>query len=367
MTGNDSSVVLSLDGIDVDFLQSNGTVSHALRAVTFAIQPQDRFVALIGPDGAGKSTLMRVLCGLQQPTRGKIFVLGHSPNADNEGFLSHLSFMPQSLGLYMDLTCWENLELFAELRGAIPGKDPQQLSQRIREMLTLTGLNGFEHRRAGQLSGGMKQKLALASALIKTPDLLLLDEPTVGVDPLSRRQLWAVVKQMIATTSMHCFFSTGYIEEAAMAQRVLFLEEGRLLADGEPKEFRDKAKGRCFGVKFEYGNTKGCARNLLLDVQAVREDSPLLDVMPTGNTMNLVVAPGKGIDDAAQAVALAGMDVRELHARVPSLQDAYAILTLEHQGCRGDIENRNLASRDWEKKKKYRPRVSDAFLGILWL
>lgn len=170
-------------------------------------EASDRLIALVGPDGAGKSTFMRLLCGLEAPDEGRLSVLGTTPDPDNEDFTTRIAFMPQTLGLYKTLSCRENLEVFAGLRGFEGEADGAHgLARRIAELLSMTGLAGFEERQAGKLSGGMKQKLALASALLRIPDLLLLDEPTVGVDPLSRRELWSVVRRMLADTPMTCVF-----------------------------------------------------------------------------------------------------------------------------------------------------------------
>ena len=201
---------------------------HAVDGISLkagGAEASDRLIALVGPDGAGKSTFMRLLCGLEAPDEGRLSVLGTTPDPDNEDFTTRIAFMPQTLGLYKTLSCRENLEVFAGLRrfeGEAEGA--AGLERRIAELLSMTGLAGFEERQAGKLSGGMKQKLALASALLRIPDLLLLDEPTVGVDPLSRRELWSVVRRMLADTPMTCVFSTAYLEEAEAADRVLLFE-----------------------------------------------------------------------------------------------------------------------------------------------
>ena len=210
-------------------------------------EASDRLIALVGPDGAGKSTFIRLLCGLEAPDEGRLSVLGTTPDPDNEDFTTRIAFMPQTLGLYKTLSCRENLEVFAGLRGFEGEADGAAgLKRRIAELLSMTGLAGFEERQAGKLSGGMKQKLALASALLRIPDLLLLDEPTVGVDPLSRRELWSVVRRMLAGTPMTCVFSTAYLEEAEAADRVLLFESGRIIADENPQSFISRANGRTY-------------------------------------------------------------------------------------------------------------------------
>lgn len=274
---------------------------HAVDGISLkagGAEASDRLIALVGPDGAGKSTFMRLLCGLEAPDEGRLSVLGTTPDPDNEDFTTRIAFMPQTLGLYKTLSCRENLEVFAGLRrfeGEAEGA--AGLERRIAELLSMTGLAGFEERQAGKLSGGMKQKLALASALLRIPDLLLLDEPTVGVDPLSRRELWSVVRRMLADTPMTCVFSTAYLEEAEAADRVLLFESGRIIADENPQSFISRANGRTYLLplanRAEHDAQMLC-RRLSEETAATRSDARV----PTGFV-----------------------------PRQPSLEDAYALLT----------------------------------------
>lgn len=360
-----------LKNLDFSYRLSHRESCPALHSLTFAIPAQCRFVALIGPDGAGKSTLMQLLCGLLRPTNGSVRVLGVEPDADDESFVSHVGFMPQSLGLYMDLSCWENLELFARLRNAVADSDPAALADRIHRMLVLTGLTGFEHCLAGQLSGGMKQKLALASALIKTPDLLLLDEPTVGVDPLSRRQLWSVVKRMIATTSMRVVFSTGYIEEAEQAEWVLFLENGRLLACGTPQQIKEKAKNRCFRLTLpENKKGKSLSRSLMLEVRAQKAGSYLVDAVPRGSCMDLVTEPGTTKQDVEALVKAGETNEVTVAVRPACLQDAYAVVTFDRlrkpqrQGCSTFVPNSALETHGEMISARGIRRVFGSFVAV---
>lgn len=329
-TAADSRDLVRLEHLSKVYTRADGPEVTALRDLSLVIPAQERMIGLIGPDGAGKSTLMRLLCGLEAPTSGRVEVLGVVPNPDSEAFVAQVSFMPQSLGLYMDLSCWENLRLFAQLRHAVPQGGEHELKRRIAELLSIVGLTGFESRLAGKLSGGMKQKLALATALIKTPRLLLLDEPTVGVDPLSRRELWAVVRRMVAETGMTCLFSTGYIEEAASADRVLFLEEGRLLAARSPQELLSIAQGRCYRLALADQGQKSAqseARSLMLRVQSEVSTSPLLDAVPRGAKMELVGAEKAPRADAAAFAQALQLPAPRVTSRGPSLEDAYAILS----------------------------------------
>ena len=272
-----------------------------------------RLIALIGPDGAGKSTFMKLLCGLEKPDEGTVSVLGMEPAPERPAFSSAISYMPQKFGLYADLTCLENLMLFARLRG-VEG----DLAEVAGRLLSMTGLSQFGSRLAGKLSGGMKQKLGLACALVKTPRLLILDEPTVGVDPLSRRELWAVVREMLEETGVTCFFSTAYLEEAGAAERVIFLQDGRIAGDGPVQGFVGRAKGRSFSLPLEglpAEEAKALSRRLMREVSAEVPGSPLLDAVPRDGHVNLLCSGG-GVPPAGAI------------PRAPSLEDAYAALTL---------------------------------------
>jgi ABC-2 type transport system ATP-binding protein len=210
----------------------------ALDGVTMAIEP-GKVTGLVGPDGAGKTTLIRILAGLMAPTGGEVEVLG-SPAGQK---LDDLGYMPQRFGLYEDLSVIENLTLYAEVRG-LPKAEHKQSFDRL---LDFTDLARFQDRLAGKLSGGMKQKLGLACALVKTPKLLLLDEPGVGVDPISRRELWAMVGDL-TDQGIGVLWSTAYLDEAEKCDTVYLLNEGKLLFDGPPADLTGKVADRVFRV-----------------------------------------------------------------------------------------------------------------------
>ena len=271
--------VVSLKDVRKFYRTSDGKTVEALKGITLEVAPEERLTALIGPDGAGKSTLLKLLCGLEAADAGVVRSLGSSPDPDDPELLKRIAYMPQSLGLYRELSCRENMELQAELRG-IPAAEADE---KIRELLVLTGLGPFMERPAGKLSGGMKQKLALAGALLASPDLLLLDEPTVGVDPLSRRELWNVLKERRKARDMAVVFSTAYLEEAEAADNVILLEEGEIIARGSPQSLMEAARGRTFTYALdglEPEESERIKRRFMLMAAASDAYSPWLDAAP---------------------------------------------------------------------------------------
>ena len=236
---------------------SDGTSGIEIRALTkcfahnqhpaldglSAVIRTGRITGLVGPDGAGKTTLLRLIAGLLEPTSGTISVFGFDTVRQTDSIKPLLGYMPQKFGLYEDLTVQENLELYAELRG-LPCDEKKS---RFDELLRFTSLGPVTDRLAGRLSGGMKQKLGLACALIKMPRLLILDEPGVGVDPISRRELWRMARDMV-TDQVIILWSTAYLNEAQMCDEVLLLEEGKELFFGTPAELMSSVNGRVIHI-----------------------------------------------------------------------------------------------------------------------
>src|SRR5690348_14978124 len=223
------------------------TAKPALEGVSITIAP-GKMTGLVGPDGAGKTTLIRILAGLIDPDSGKIEVLGR---AATETDRSRIGYMPQRFGLYEDLTVMENLRLYADLRG-LPVSEREASFDRL---LAFTDLKRFTDRLAGKLSGGMKQKLGLACAMIRAPTLLLLDEPGVGVDPVSRRELWSMVKGL-AGEGIGVLWSTAYLDEAEKCDSVTLLNEGRCLHSGAPAELTDGLHERVFRIFLTRGERR---------------------------------------------------------------------------------------------------------------
>ncbi len=206
----------------------------ALENINIAI-PYGKLTALIGPDGAGKTTFLRMVCGLVVPSSGTLDVLGIDVTANPQKVQDRISYMPQKFGLYEDLSVSENMNLYADLH-SVP---LEERKERFARLLEMTGLAKFTERLAGKLSGGMKQKLGLACTLVRSPELLILDEPTVGVDPLSRRELWEILQQLVADEGLTVLVSTAYMDEAELCSKVIVVEEGKVLYDDAPENLQE--------------------------------------------------------------------------------------------------------------------------------
>ncbi len=239
---SDADTALELSGVDKRFRSARREV-QALHSVSLRAR-KGVVTGLIGPDGAGKTTLMRLVAGLMEPDSGHIRVLGMDATHDSLHVQAALGYMPQRFGLYEDLSVQENLDLYADLQGVPKPMRPA----RYRELMQMTGLAPFGSRLAGRLSGGMKQKLGLACTLVRAPEFLLLDEPTVGVDPISRRELWAIVYRLTQAERMSVLLSTAYLDEAERCDEVIVLHEGRVLIQGRPAELSAGVQGRTFFV-----------------------------------------------------------------------------------------------------------------------
>ncbi len=329
-------------GLAKRFPGPDGKLFAALEDVNFEMKT-GALASLTGPDGAGKTTLLRLICGILSPDDGEVEVFGMRPDTENPEFVSLLGFMPQRFGLYEDLSVYENAEIF----GALAGIAGRALESRFSELLTLTGLAGFEKRPAGKLSGGMKQKLGLACALLAEPKLLILDEPTVGVDPLSRRELARIVAEMRRRTGMSALISTAYLEEAEAADDVVLLTDGRVIAQDAPKAIRARAAGRTFrATAINPDDATRTARTLMRRVAAVDPASPVLDAVPRGDAIEVLFVRAPVSTDAAREALealLAAPSMNErieppasqgdraptlaVAKRVPRLEDAYATLT----------------------------------------
>ena len=270
---------------------------------------------LIGPDGAGKTTLMRLAAGLLLPDSGKGYVLGMDIVREALSVQATVGYMPQRFGLYDDMTVQENLDLYADLQGVAKNLRPD----RYRELMHMTGLAAFTGRQAGRLSGGMKQKLGLACTLVHPPHLMLLDEPTVGVDPVSRRELWQIIDRFVREEETTVLLSTAYLDEAERCDEVIILHDGELLGQGPPQAFSDPLAGRTFKVRVA-GQKNRNVQERLTDSVGVA------DAVIQGDAVRLVLEPTA---TAALETLLPGVDGASMLLVPPRFEDGFVVMLRE--------------------------------------
>ena len=314
------SFIVQAQGISKTFAAPAGGRLHALREVSLQARA-GQLTALVGPDGAGKTTLMRLLAALLAPDAGRLAVLGHELGQGGarqpQAVQSRTSYMPQRFGLYEDLSVQENLDLYADLHG-VP---PAVRGARYARLLEMTGLARFTGRPAGKLSGGMKQKLGLACTLVRSPDLLLLDEPSVGVDPLSRRDLWAIVQQLVEAEGLSVIVSTAYMDEAARCAQVFVLHQGRVLAQGAPQSLREKAAGLTCTAWPPAGQPPRQLQARLIDARRL-----IADAVPAGGAVRYIRQPHASAADVAALLQGAATQPRPA-----GLEDAFMLLLRQHE------------------------------------
>ncbi len=268
---------------------------------------------LVGPDGAGKTTTMRMLAGILPPSGGRAEVAGFDVARDAERLKEHLGYMSQRFGLYPDLTVRENLAFYADLYG-VPRREFAGRSERL---LGFSNLTPFQRRLAGNLSGGMKQKLGLACALIHTPRVLLLDEPTNGVDPVSRRDFWRILYQLVRE-GVTIFVSTAYLDEAERCNRLALLHQGRLLGLGTPEGVKSLMPGTLLEVR-----TPAPRRTAAL----LRAQLPGATVGLFGDRVHVAAADPAAAEAAVRArLAAAGLELASLRRIEPSLEDVFVAM-----------------------------------------
>ena len=282
---------------------------RALEDVSFAVQPGELF-GLVGPDGAGKTTLLRMLAGVLNPDGGDAQLYGVSVVRDPESVKHEIAYMPQRFGLYTDLTVMENLMFYADLYQVPRHERPARLER----LFHFSNLEPFTDRLAGALSGGMKQKLALSCALIHLPKILLLDEPTFGVDPISRRDLWLIVHEMVEE-GVTAVVSTAYMDEAERFDRVALLHEGRLLALDTPIALQQALAGELLVVEVDRPRA---ARDLL------KQDAHVRRATLFGDKLHVTVASASAdAPHIEQALRAADLRVLSMSRADASLEDVF--------------------------------------------
>jgi ABC-2 type transport system ATP-binding protein len=308
---------MSGDAIALDGVTKRYGAVRALDALSLSVPPGQMF-GLIGPDGAGKTTTIRLLCGLLHADAGRVRVLGHDPVREHRHITRSVGYLSQRFSLYGDLSIDENIAFFAEIHGL------RRYDSRRNRLLELTQLLPFRDRLAERLSGGMKQKLALACTLVHEPRVILLDEPTTGVDPVSRREFWKLLSEFLEL-GITILVSTPYLDEAERCARVALLHAGRLLALDTPDALRAGLPGLIVEM---------IAGDQLRAVNVAREEPGVADVQTFGERTHVRFAAGKETDAAARLAkrfADAKIEIRSLREVPPSLEDVF-IARLQEQG-----------------------------------
>jgi len=279
----------------------------ALDALNLEVSRGEIF-GLVGPDGAGKTTTLRLLCGLIDPSAGQAWVAGHDVAREPDAVKDRIGYMAQRFGLYVDLTVQENMRFYADLFG-VTGAGRDNLMSRL---LHMTRMEPFRGRPAGQLSGGMKQKLALMCALLHRPEVLFLDEPTNGVDPVSRRDFWIILYQLVKD-GMTVFVTTAYLDEAERCNRVGLMNRGRLIQCDSPAAVRGSVKEECYEVR---AKDRRAARAALLGAEGV------VSVEPAGEVLHLFLSPAVTSPERLRA----RVGDAEFRPIAPSLEDVFIAL-----------------------------------------
>lgn len=300
-------VAIEARGLTKRYANQNGRV--ALTELNLAVAAGEMF-ALVGPDGAGKTTALRIFSTVMLQSEGEAFVAGHDVRREAETARRHIGYMPQNFSLYPDLSVLENLQFFADVQG-VSGERRQK---RIPEMLAFTRLTPFQRRRSMNLSGGMKKKLALACALMHEPDVLLLDEPSTGVDPVSRRELWQILSR-VAQQGVTILVTTPYMDEAERCHRVGMLSEGRLLTTGSPQELIATVPYDIVEVK---ANSRKAIRSIVTDMDGISSWRPV------GDRLRLVVSEPEVVMDALNdRMREEGLIVKVLRKTRPGMEDVF--------------------------------------------
>ena len=329
MTTVSTQPVLRARDLRKSFRRNTGEIIHALDGISMEARP-GTLTALVGPDGSGKTTLIRLAAGLIGADGGELKVLGIDVADRPQSVQDRIGYMPQRFGLYEDLSVQENLDLYADLHGI----SAEERRTRYPRLMQMTALGSFTTRLAGRLSGGMKQKLGLACTLVREPEFLLLDEPTVGVDPLSRRELWAIILRLVHDDGLTVLLSTSYLDEAERCGHVVVMHQGHVLAQGHPFEISALASARTFVVEPP-------AAFKAREFQARLLDSPaVVDAVPEGGRVRLVTA------DESTAGSM-------------TIEQAHDLFSLQPTGAESEGTSTSLTA------VSCKPRFEDGFMVLL--
>ncbi|HYL73268.1 MAG TPA: ABC transporter ATP-binding protein [Bryobacteraceae bacterium] len=276
---------------------------------------------LVGPDGAGKTTTLRLLCGLLDPDEGEAWVVGHNVAREVESVKDQIGYMAQRFGLYGDLTVDENMDFYADLFGISKAERDRLLPR----LLDMTRMAPFRRRQAGKLSGGMKQKLALMCTLLHHPQVLFLDEPTNGVDPVSRRDFWAILYQLVRD-GLTVLITTAYLDEAERCNRVGLMNQGRLISLDSPQALKQTLEEICYEVE---AADQRAAREILQAMPGV------LTVEPAGAKLHLFLSAERtSAEELQRALVARGIEPKEFRQIIPSLEDVFIGLVRKSEAAR---------------------------------
>ncbi|ANA41074.1 ABC transporter ATP-binding protein [Geobacter anodireducens] len=309
-----------MHAIDTENLTKRFGELTAVDGLTLTIAPGELF-GLVGSDGAGKTTTMRMLCGIMDPTEGRARVLGRDTVREAEAIKAEIGYMSQRFGLYPDLTVLENIHFYADIYG-IPRRGRDETIDRL---LAFSNLTPFRRRQAGNLSGGMKQKLGLACALIHTPRILFLDEPTNGVDPVSRRDFWRILYQLLRE-GVTIFVTTAYLDEAERCNRVGLIHKGRLLACDAPDRLKGLMRGTILEVRTD------AARQAARILRSGLDGTTSVGLF--GDRVHVVTeAPDRTRSAVEALMAREGLPLRGLRPIEPSLEDVFVSVLSARDGA----------------------------------
>lgn len=292
-----------------------------------AIESDCHLICLTGPDGAGKSTLLKILAGVLPFDKGQVLLNGTKPDMANAKFSKDVGYMSQTLGLYEELTVWDNLTILSGLRGL----KLKEISDYLTKLLTSVNLINFKDREAGALSGGMKQKLALCCTIAARPKILILDEPTVGVDPVSRNELWQIILSYLKEVQGYCIFSTAYLEEADFCDLVLMLNDGKLLLQGSKESLLNKLPHQTYSLEDTKDNYQQALKKALQLTFRDDANSPILDICPRLGRIDILTTKGCSLEELKLYLQKHFNDTFKLNTRGPILEDVYIHNALTEQ------------------------------------